>query len=70
MIMLEVKKIDYMPAYCNTCGELIRVNILAIPPTCSKCQSNDIKIYGEPEMTGKTIELDLTSECFLRGLEL
>ena len=70
MIMLEVKKIDYMPAYCNTCGELIGVNILAKPPICSKGHSDDVKIYGEPEMTGNIIEPDLTSERFFRGFEL
>jgi hypothetical protein len=64
MIMLEVKKIDYMPAYCNTCYELNGVNVLAKPTTCSKCHSSNIKIYGEPVMTGRIIKVDVTSEDF------
>ena len=68
MIMCA-KNINYRPAFCNTCGEIICVNEKTIPITCSKCYSMDILLYGTPKMLGEEIEVDLSSETFYKRYE-
>ena len=62
--MMNFKTKCYFPCYCKHCAEVIEADIMSNPNTCPNCESEELLLFTEPNLSSSNGSYRVTSWRF------